>query len=69
MYRKTIDFDQTSFLEVASRITGSGTQLMLAMRGAKNDRETTVASVLLNKEEVRLLIEHLSGFLKESELI
>lgn len=68
MYKKTIDFDTTSFLEVASRITGNGEELMLALRGSKNDRETTVASVLLSRSEVETLITHLQGWLsKESK--
>lgn len=64
MYRKTIDFDKNSFLEVASRITTGGQQLMLALRGPKNNNEISVASALLSESDVRQLINHLEEWLK-----
>jgi hypothetical protein len=63
MYRRAIDFDSDSFLEIVSRITGGGEQLMLAMRGRKNNAEATVASVILNQDEVKELIEGLTGWI------
>lgn len=64
MYKKTIDFDKNSFLELASRITTDGQQLMLALRGLKSNKEISVASVLLNENDVRQLIADLEGWLK-----
>lgn len=64
MYKRSIAFDLNSFLELASRITGHGEELMISLRGLKNDKETTMASVILSKDEVEQLIVDLSDWLK-----
>lgn len=58
-----MSFDKTSNIELASRTTGGGERLMLAMRGSKNEKETSVASILLTKEEVLELVNHLNGWI------
>lgn len=63
MYKQVVTLDQTSFLELSSRFTGSGEQLMLALRGSKTSKDATVASVLLDTAEVQKLIEHLNGWI------
>lgn len=63
MYRRAIDFDKDSFLELASRITGEGEQLMISLRGLKNDTEATIASAMLDQGEVEQLIVDLKGWL------
>jgi len=63
MYRKSIEFDKNSYLEVVSRITGEGELLMLSLRGLKNNTEVTMASVMLNPGEVALMVEHLKDWL------
>lgn len=63
MFRKTINFDKASFLEIASRLTTNGEELMIAFRGPKNDKEISVASVLLSKLEVEQIISHLQEWL------
>lgn len=65
MYQKVIPFDSDSFMEISSRITGSGEQLMLSIRGRKNSTETTVASVLLNEDQAKLLAEYIRGWTPE----
>ena len=60
MYRKVIAFDSDSFLEVASRITGDGEQLMVSIRGRKSNNETTVASVVMTQDQVNVLKTYLA---------
>ena len=62
MYRKILPFDSDSFLEISSRITGEGELLMLSIRGKKNNNESTVASVLLNKNQADTLTEFIVGW-------
>lgn len=62
MYREIIKFDQDSFLELCSRLTGDGEQLMLAIRGRKNTNEATIASVCLNAKQVEALIVYLNSW-------
>lgn len=68
MYRKVLTFDADSFIEISSRITGSGEELMLSIRGRKSNTETTVASVLLNQEQIDLLKTYLSDWVPSKEL-
>ena len=62
MYRKVLPFDSESFVEVSSRITGSGELLMLSIRGKKNNNESTVASVLLTEKQAKTLVEFIEGW-------
>ena len=68
MYRKVLTFDADSFIEISSRITGSGEELMLSIRGRKSNNETTVASVLLNQSQVDLLKAYLTDWIPSTEL-
>ena len=61
MYRKILAFDQDSYIEVCSRITGKGEELMLSIRGKKSNSETTIASVMLTENQANTLI----GFISE----
>ncbi len=62
MYRKVLPFDSESFIEISSRITGSGELLMLSIRGKKNNNESTVASVLLTEKQAKTLVEFIEGW-------
>lgn len=66
MFRRSINFDENSFLELASRITGKGENLLLSLRGLKNNTEATIASVVLDRDEVKLLIEDLNAWLESN---
>jgi hypothetical protein len=66
MYRKVLAFDKDSFVEVSSRITGDGEQLMLSIRGRKSNNETTVASILLNDKQATMLKEFIAGWTPET---
>ena len=63
MYSKHLVFGQDDYLELASRITTDGEDLLLSLRGKKSNDEVTVSSVLLSKTEAEDLIKHLQGWL------
>lgn len=63
MYSKHLVFGQDDYLELASRLTSEGEELLLSLRGKKTTEEITVSSVLLSKSETKDLIQHLQGWL------
>jgi hypothetical protein len=69
MYRQVIAFDSDSFLEVASRITGEGEQLMVSIRGRKSNNETTVASVLMTPDQVNVFKAYLADWVPGKNLV
>lgn len=65
MYFKTIELDPNSFVEISSRITAQGDKLQLSLRGEKDQGQITIASALLEKSDVELLMNSLQEWLQK----
>lgn len=55
MYRNEIIIDNNSYIELASRITDTGEQLLFTIRGQRTDKQPVITCVLVNKEEATSL--------------
>lgn len=62
MYIKHVTLDEDSMIEISTRLVAGETQVILSIRGKKNEQEITVTSAGLSSAEAELL----SGFLLEA---
>lgn len=63
MFRSEIIIDSKSYLELAGRKSGETEMLALTMRGQGSAGQTTLASVVLTKQEIQQLSMQLADWL------
>lgn len=65
MFRRELEVDNRSYLELVSRLAGPNECLAFVLRGPKENNQTQLTSVLLRPDEVRQVIDHLQNWLTQ----
>ena len=61
MFQRKIYLDAESWIEISTRLFNKEEVVMVSISGKKNDKEKTVSSALIRKEQAVILLDALKG--------